>query len=219
MDVLKYFYEEPASLEVLTPDLDPDARQQHGPSMALEELLGGPRYYRGYLAGRNLDTNHVGVTALAHPEAFVDPLMDWLDAQPWTAAEDGGPARSRTAMDVRTLLSNPGGVAVLACGGETVDTDALIATTRADRRRALDALRHVLEQAEVVFFREPAHHGHDWSLFSARPLRAPFVEALRRHPHPDVRRFVLPFQRARSEHKFYFETWQLNALPEYVEEV
>jgi hypothetical protein len=219
MDILKYFYEEPASLEVLTPDLDPDARQQDGPSMALEELLGGPRYYRGYLAGRNLDTDRVGATALAHPEALVAPLMDWLSDRRWTAAEAGGPPQSRTAADVRSLLCDPGDVTVLACGAEAVDADALIATTRAERRRALGALRHVLEQVEVIFFPEPAHHGHDWSLFSARPLRAPFVAALRRHPHPDVRRFVLPFQRARSEHKFYFETWQLNVLPDYIEEV
>lgn len=219
MDVLKYFYEEPASLEVLTPDLDPDARQQDGPSMALEDLLDAPRYYRGYLAGRNLDANRVGATALARPEAFVDPLMDWLGDRAWTAAGEGGPAGSRTAADVRSLLRDPGDIAVLACGAEAVDADALIATTRAERRRALDAVRQVLGQAEVVLFPEPAHHGHDWSLFSARPLRAPFVAALRRHPVSDVRRFVLPFQRARSEHKFYFETWQLNALPDYVEEV
>jgi hypothetical protein len=219
MDILKYFYEEPASLEVLTPDLDPDARRRDGPSMALEELLGGPRYYRGYLAGRNLDTDRVGATALAHPEAFVAPVMDWLSDRAWRAAKGGGPARSCTTTEVQSLLRDPGDTGVLACGGNAVDAEALIATTQGERRRALDALRVVLKHAEVVLFPEPAHHGHDWSLFSAQPLRAPLVEALQRHPHPDVRRFVLPFRRARSEHKFYFETWQLNALPDYIEEV
>jgi hypothetical protein len=73
-----------------------------------------------------------------------------------------------------------------------------------------------------VFFPEPAHDGHDWSLFSAAPMRDRFVEALRNHSADETRRFVLPYQRARSESKFYFETWQLTeegSLPDYVEEV
>jgi hypothetical protein len=52
-------------------------------------------------------------------------------------------------------------------------------------------------------------------------MRDRLVAALRRHPTDTVRRFVLPYQRARSESKFYFETWQLTAspLPDYIEEV
>ena len=72
----------------------------------------------------------------------------------------------------------------------------------------------------MVFFPEPAHHGYDWSFFAARPMRAALVDAFRRHPHPGARRFVVPYRKARSEHKFYFETWQLDQpLPDYIEEV
>ena len=61
---------------------------------------------------------------------------------------------------------------------------------------------------------------HDWSFFAARPLREALAEALRRHPQTGARRFIVPFQKARSEHKFYFETWQLDQpLPDYIEEV
>ena len=39
--------------------------------------------------------------------------------------------------------------------------------------------------------------------------REALTEALRQHPHPHVRRFVLPYRQARSEHKFYFESHDL----------
>jgi hypothetical protein len=89
------------------------------------------------------------------------------------------------------------------------------------RRYALPALRRLLESARVAFFPEPAHDGFDWSFFSAHPMREPLTSAFKQNPAEDVRRFVLPYQKARSESKFYFETWQLNeaALPEYIEEV
>ena len=40
-------------------------------------------------------------------------------------------------------------------------------------------------------------------------------------PRVPVRRFVVPYQKARSESKFYFETWQLTepSLPDYIVEV
>jgi hypothetical protein len=89
------------------------------------------------------------------------------------------------------------------------------------RRRALPALRALLDAAHVAFFPEPAHDGHDWSIFSAAPMRDRLVAAFRAHPTDGVRRFVLPYQRARSESKFYFDRWQLteSPLPDYVEEV
>ena len=51
------------------------------------------------------------------------------------------------------------------------------------------------------------------------PLRERLVAAFRRHPAPGVRRFVLPYRRARSEHTFYFERWTLDDLPDWIEEL
>ena len=73
--------------------------------------------------------------------------------------------------------------------------------------------------ARAVLRPEPAHDGHDLALLAAGPLLDPLRAALRRHPAPGARRFVLPFRRARGEHLFYFEQWQLDALPPHVEEV
>lgn len=220
MDILKYFYEEPVALEALSGDLDPDARRREG-AAALEAFLAAPRRFaRGYLAGTDRASGRVGLTALAHPEAFVAPLMALGAGTCWTHADRAGTIRQPTDAAVRAILQNPAETAVLACADEPLDAEAVRAVGGAARRYALPALRALLDAAQVVFFPEPAHHGFDWSLYAAEPVRVRLVEAFRQHPVEGVRRFVLPFQRARSEHQFYFEAWRLDEpLPDYVEEL
>ena len=47
------------------------------------------------------------------------------------------------------------------------------------------------------------------------------VGAFRDHSAEGTRRFLLPYHKARSESKFYFDTWQLTEppLPSCIEEV
>lgn len=230
MDIIKYFYEEPALLESLTPDDDPDARRQADRSahtgssldrQALEDFLSTPDYYRGYLAGANRKAERIGLTAIAHPKAFVTPLVEGLGAAWWAAASDDGTATPLDAAAVQAVLRDPADAAVLVTASVPVDPEFVAAVVGARRRYALPALRRLLDAAHVAFFPEPAHDGFDWSFFSAHPLREKLTEAFKQNPVEGVRRFALPYQKARSEHKFYFETWQLNAppLPDYIEEV
>lgn len=217
MDVIKYFYEEPASLDVLPDDLDPDARRQSGPALPLEALFEGTSYYRGYLAGTDLASGRIGLTALARPASFAVPLLDVLGPV-WRCVTDAGAAGAVDPAEARTRLQDPRGTALLASGGG--EASGALAAAGQDRRRALPALRSLLDGGAVVLLPEPAHDGFDWSLFAARPLRAVLVDAFRRHPADGVRRFVIPYRRARGEHRFYFEQWQLDEpLPAYIEEV
>ena len=221
MEIIKYFYEEPASLEALAPDLDPDARRRHTPGRPLDAWFDAPRYYRGYVAGTDLATGRVGLTALAHATAFIDPLLNALGPLHWQGSRHDGSAESFDAAEVRHLLADPGEIAALVCAGTLQPETDVAAVAGAERRYGMPALRQLLETRScIVFFSEPAHHGHDWSFFAARPLREVLAEAFRRHPQEGVRRFVVPFQKARSEHKFYFESWQFDQpLPDYIEEV
>jgi hypothetical protein len=237
-DILKYFHEEPALLEPLTPDRDPDARQRQGratgrrhpdgqgpgqsggPSMPLQALLDTDDYYRGYLAGSNRETDTVGLTALAHPEAFVEPVVDALGAAWWARASKGS-VDALSADEARTVLRDPSSTDVLVTAPAPVDAERVAAAAGTARRHTLEALRRLLDAASVAFFPEPAHDGFDWSFFSADPMRERLTDALRARPAREVRCFVLPYQKARSESKFYFETWQLKepSLPDYIEEV
>ena len=210
MDVIKYFYEEPAALEVLAPNDDPDARGRRRPTASLAALLDAPRYYRGYLAGTDLATGHVGLTAIAHPAAFLDPLLDWLPETHWLCCRTTGPPVALDAAALRDVLRTPADTVLLVGADTPPPDDVLEAAAVPERRHALQALHRLLDRSRLVCFPETAHHGHDWSFFAAHPLQEQLAEVFRQHPHADVRRFVLPFRQARSEEKFYFEAYDLS---------
>ncbi|PEN12281.1 hypothetical protein CRI94_14705 [Longibacter salinarum] len=236
-DILKYFYEEPALLEPVTPDTDPDARRRagrpdhgpgtSGPSMPIEQLLQTDDYYRGYLAGTRTqgapdpDTDIVGLTALPDASVFVAPLLDALGESFWISVGGAGQTQSIEIADAAGVLAAPGEVAALITAVAEIDPERAAAVAGTGRRRSLQPLRDILDEGAIAFFPERAHDGFDWSFFADRPMRDWLVAAFRAHPAPNLRRFVLPYQKARSESKFYFETWQLKepSLPDYIEEV
>ena len=239
-DILKYFYEEPVLLEPLTPDTHPDARRRADrsafdappgagldageaapPSMPLDALLNTEEANRGYLAGTNQADDRVGLTALHDADVFVTPLVEAFGQAWWGRATAGDAVETLDVADARALLADPGSTTALVTAAHPVAAERIRAAAGTARRHLLPALRDLLREAHVAFFPEPAHHGHDWSFFSRTPLRNTLVDAFRAHPAPHVRRFVLPYQKARSESKFYFETWQLTepSLPDYIEEV
>jgi hypothetical protein len=227
-DILKYFHEEPALLEPLTPDADPDARRREdrsdlpdGVSVPLEDLLDTRDVYRGYLAGTNHADDEVGLTTLRSPGAYVPPLREALGRSWWARCTDSGTVEALDERAVRRVLCGPTNTTLLATADAPVGTERITAVAGRAPRRAAEDLRALLDDAPVVFFPEPAHDGCDWSVFSAAPMRDRLVAAFREHPAPKTRRFVLPYQKARSESKFYFDEWQLTAspLPDYIEEV
>lgn len=246
-DILKCFFEEPVLLEPTTPDRDPDARRREerpargpgasGPSLPIEALLQTDDYYRAYIAGTNLRTGAVGLTTLSDAGLYADPLWDALGEAWWAravdvpqgvpedeAANDAGDAGAVEVIDAevaRGVLSRPEDTTVLVTAPAPVAAERIEAVMGTARRDALRPLRVLLDEGAVAFFTEPAHDGVDWSIFAARPMRDRLIHAMRRHPAPEARRFVLPYQKARSESKFYFETWQLTepSLPDYIEEV
>jgi len=213
--IVKYFYEEPVHLEALSAEADPDARRHAAPSGSLGDLLRPASYYLAYLAGS--DGERTGLTTAAAPEAFVRPMLDVLARSRWFFAEPDGSVE--TPADPAPLLHHPSVAAALAASAAPVDEAALAEVAASERRYGIPALRRLLDAGATVLFPEPAHDGWDWSVFSASPLRERLVAAFRAHPAPGVRRFVLPYRRARSEHTFYFERWTLDDLPDWIEEV
>lgn len=229
VDLLKVFYEDALALEHLADDADPDARgRDHaapsGPDgaldyAALEAFLKPGRYARLYLAGSHRPPggpDRVGLTALEDARLYTAPLLAAFGSEGWQALKAGSSALAPEA-DPPARLRNASGTAALVVG--QADPADVAGAAAPDRRRAVPALRRVLDAGAVLLLPEPAHDGHDWTVFAARPLRAPFTAALQSHPAPHARRFVLPYQRARGEHRFYFERWQLEALPAWIEEV
>lgn len=218
MDILKYFHEEPAALYPPAPEAARD-----GDLVPLDALLGGARLHRGYLAGTRLPDGpdiplRIGATALDVPRIWSRPLVSLFGGLVWTRlAEDGTTAALREDA-AEAVLRAPDGTASLAIAGAPVSAARLRAAAEGSRRPAVQAF-FADGATDVLLFPERAHDGFDWSIFSAAPLREPFAAALKAHPAPGARRLLLPYQRARGEHRFYFEQWHLDPLPSFVEEV
>ncbi|CAM3348983.1 hypothetical protein [Rhodothermus bifroesti] len=205
--ILKVFYEEPAALEPET--------------LVWPPVAGAPCYYRVYLAGTDLERLRIGLTALL-PEAFVPPLCQVLQHWPfWWQVDEGGDTHVLEADVLGQVVAQPDATAVLI-GGKTAVLPvfpALLVT--ADRQESRKTLQALLNDGCLVALREPAHHGYDWHLFADVPLLASFKTALQAHPCPAVRRFLVPYSKARTEERFYFEQWMLDgpSLPDYIQEI
>lgn len=229
MDVVKVFVEDPAALGGGSPlgagngdtpePLDASAE-------AFLDRLRAPAspFARAYLAGTVLTPpdppSRVGLTAIAAPAAFSDPLMAWAAGRTWTRLTAGGRATGILDREARVALEDPAGTLLLALGPGTIPADILATIDLGDAALSAHALRTLLlaDAGAAVFTPMPAHDGHDWALMARSPLRDSLVDAFRACPAPDgVRRFVLP--RVRSESRFYVEQWALDALPAGTEEV
>jgi len=210
--ILKYFYEEPFLLEPLVADDHPDARRRYVRTTPLE-------VYRAYLAGSS--PSGIGLTTLNPPSVYTHPLHHLFDGQPIHVLDASGMLQLCLPDALDTYLIGKQPCHALIAGPATLPPVNRADLMQSNRRHALHALRTLLEAGALVAWPEPAHQGIDWSLYSPAPLRTRLVAAFRRFRHPDVRYFVAPYQRMRSEEKFYFEHWMLDhhPLPTYIEEV
>ena len=229
MDVVKVFVEEPVGLEAVADDADPDARRRAVDLGSLDALLSraAPPYARAYLAGTRLPEPpgaappQIGLTALESADAWLAPLLAWAAGRPWTRLGADGTGGAVPEAEAAAALRDPAGILALALGDVPLDALAEAAGGGVERRDVLPALRRALDVAGgAALFPEPAHDGHDWSVFARAPLEAGLREAFARHPAPPgVRRFVAPYRRARGEHTFYFEQWALDPPPAWADRV
>ncbi len=205
--ILKVFYEEPAALE-------PDAFVWPAPPDT-------PRYYRLYLAGTDLDTLRIGLTVL-RPEAFLPALLSLF--QRWhhrRQVSSSGSVQPLAVEVLSSVLVAPAKtVALVGVASDRLAID-LAPLAMLDDQGRLPVLRRLLEAGCLVALREPAHHGYDWHLFAPEPLLECLEVALQAHPVPGVRRFLVPYQKARTEERFYFEQWMLDgpSQPDYIREI
>ncbi len=234
MDVVKVFVEDPAALGGGAPLGAAERGAGNGDTPApadasAEDFLARLRtpaspFARAYLAGTVLTPRgspaRVGLTAIAAPAAFSEPLMAWAAGRTWTRLTAGGRATGILDREARGALEDPAGTCLLALGPGPIPADILATIDLGDAAQSAHALRTLLlaDAGAAVLTPMPAHDGHDWALMARSPLRERLVDAFRACPVPDgVRRFVLP--RVRSEARFYVEQWALDALPAGTDEV
>lgn len=203
MRYIKYFFEEPTLLDLT------DGEPGGGPSQqGLEGLLRKPRHYRGYLAATDTENDLVGGSSLEdHAAARI--LASILSGPIWFSSRAPGQKDSQLTLlthpkDVIQALVTMGGASVMLLDMDPSEELIHALTDDTDRKSGMRTIAALLDRGATLVFPEQAHTGHDWSIFSARPMAREVREAMSALPD-DTRGFVIPYKEARGEHKFYFE--------------
>ncbi|MEM6326931.1 MAG: hypothetical protein AAF791_07415 [Bacteroidota bacterium] len=219
MDVLKVFTDEPLPLDAMADE--PVIRGAPRDMAPLEDLLRRPTYARAYLAGARLgESPAVGLTALADDSLYLRPIRHLTDGMAWSVPMVQ-PDPPYTWHEITDRLREPPVENVVAAAPSPVDPGILKHIADTPGRAGWRFLREALDRQPeaLLFIAEMAHDGYDWIVYAGRPLRDRLLAALRAHPAPSARRLVMPYQKARGEHKFYLERWALDDLPEWALEL
>lgn len=205
MRYIKYFYEEPTLLDLT------DGEPGSGPTrQGLDSLLRKPRHFRGYLAATDTEHDLVGGSALDdHAAARI--LAEILSGPVWFSNRAPGQQEGQLTllthpMEIVQALVTMGGASVMLMDMDPTEELIHALTDDTDRKSGMRTIAALLDQGGTLVFPEQAHTGHDWSIFSSRPLARDVREAMSTLPQ-GTRGYVIPYKEARGEHKFYFEQY------------
>ena len=212
MRVIKYFYEEPTFL-----NLAGDDSEDLNPAVP-GSLLKGQRHYRGYLAASDLESGAIGGSALVD-DAAAHALAAILESPAWYFTFEPGSTTSgirQLAHEVEMVraLVTMSPKSILITSVKPTEDSLRCLTKDQDRRNSLTTVFRLLELGCTIVLPEPAHVGHDWTIYSANPMADRMREQLRKEIL-DCRRYVIPYVQARGEHKFYFEQYDLTMFAEH----
>ena len=216
MRVIKYFFEEPTLLDF--PESASEKPLDRGETTV---KLGATRqHFRGYLAASDLGSGTIGGSSL-EDQVAAKALTSLIEGPGWFFSKGSGPHDSIQSQ----LLSNPEAIFNALV---TMPAESLLVTDfnpkgqeinslvhRSTDKKTFGAIVRLLDMGATVVLPEPAHVGHDWSIFSSNPLSGRMRDALEEAAATNCRSFVVPYVKARGEHKFYFEQYDLELFKEY----
>jgi len=215
MRVIKYFFEEPTLLDF--PESASESPVDSGEQLL--ELMRDKRHFRGYLAASDLENNTVGGSSL-EDQAAARVLAEVIGKPLWflkRGQDAGNPVQFELLTDLKAIvlaLTTMTADSVVISDLDPKDHDMEHLVGSSDRKQDFGAIVRLLNMGATVVFPEPAHVGHDWSVFSAKPLSGNIRAQMAGVPK-DCRCFVVPYVKARGEHKFYFEQYDLELFSEF----
>ncbi len=207
MRIIKYFFEEPTLL-----DFPAEEESAKPTESGLEGLMRKHRHYRGYLAASDLASNMVGGSVL-EDNAAAEVLSRVIGGPIWfsnrvAGQDDISITLLSSRKDIMQALSTMGSDSVMLMDVDPTEKLVKALTDDNDRKVGMRLIAELLDGGCTLVFPETAHMGHDWSIFSSRPLADRMREAMKDLPG-DTRGFAIPYVEARGEHKFYFEQYDL----------
>lgn len=212
-DIFKLIYEHDLRLDQLRErQLDRNKQEVSG---SIEDFLKpDPTYSKFYFSGSLLSKNEFGLSCMVHFDEFLDRFSSALsDYQVYRRDQKVSlkEAVSDTELGIPLILTKSKSNA-----WTDLDLDLEIDSNVGHKK---EGLSEVLKSEDLVLYKEPAHNGFDFHLFSRENNYNLFFEQFQKMVSENFRFFSINGKRVRSERKFYFETWTLDRPPHGVEEV
>lgn len=172
-----------------------------------------PTYSKFYLSASDIEKNRFGLNVIdAYPK-----IMETLE----TAFHDkiiittGGHATGSLLEIINALPAEE----AIALADTEPDFDRTKLPTGINSRNGKLHLKHILEQEQIVIYKEQAYDGFDLHLFSKNNIYRNMFFPLQRLAPGNFRFFSINGKKLRNERQFYFETWTLHRPPHGFEEV
>lgn len=212
-DIFKFIFEHDLRLDQLKErKLDRSMQETSG---SIEDFLKpDPTYSKFYISGTVLPDEKFGIDQLQKFEEFKKAFESAL------AGYNCFLKKELISITDAVEKAKIGEAIILSSNNNhSWDTDKLLIDNDSNIGHKKEYLADVLEQDDLVLYKEYAHQGFDLHLFSKKNIYNLFFEPFKKLISNKFRFFSINGKRIRSERKFYFETWTLDKPPHGVEEV
>ncbi len=213
MDIFKLIFEHDLRLDQLRErQLDRSVQEVSG---SIEDFLKpDPTYSKFYITGTDLKGPSFGVNILDHYEPVIHALENGLDD--YELFIDGNVVPFKSAVESAEI-----GDALILSKKDTVrwSNHQLRIDSGSNVGHKKSEIADVLEEEDLVLYKEKAHQGFDLHLFSKTNMYPKLFYPLKELISESFRFFSINGKRINSERTFYFETWSLQRPPHGAEEV
>lgn len=213
MDIFKLIYEHDLRLDSLR-ERHTD-RDRQDTSMSIEDFMKPDlTYSKFYFTGTRIKEQQFGINTLHSFENILEALSRSLKEYNLFTAQGKGTLNS-FAEDVS--IGEP---AVLTkSDSNSWDLSNFLIDSNSNVGHNKDAIAELLKTDDLILYKEQAHNGFDFHLFSKNNIYRELFYPLQNLVNDQFRFFSMNGKRVTSERKFYFETWTLDRPPHGTEEV
>ncbi len=213
MDIFKLIYEHDLRLDSLR-ERHTD-RNRQDTSMSIEDFMKPDlTYSKFYFTGTRIKEQQFGINTLHSFDDIVHALSGSLKEYS-LFTKQGKSALKSFADDVS--IGEP---AVLTKSeSNSWDLSNFIIDSNSNVGHNKDAIADLLKTNDLLLYKEQAHNGFDFHLFSKNNIYREMFYPLQKLVSDQFRFFSMNGKRVTSERKFYFETWTLDRPPHGTEEV
>lgn len=213
MDIFKLIYEHDLRLDTLRERHTDRSRQDT--SMSIEDFMKPDlTYSKFYFTGTRIKEEQFGINTLS----FLNEVLNALDEslKEYNLFTKSGLGTLNTFADSSSI----GEPAVLSKSDSiSWDLSTFVIDSNSNVGHNKDAIANLLKTDDLLLYKEQAHNGFDFHLFSKNNIYRDLFYPLQNLVCDQFRFFSMNGKRVTSERKFYFETWSLDRPPHGTEEV